>query len=1055
LSGGDLRIQDAIFNHLQEMKDIIENNKFAGNVTTFKKTSTDPVQTSLSQEIINLINDGTSIITFFGHSSAGTFDFSIEDPSKYDNTGRYPIVLSLGCHSGDIHETVFSLSEDFILTKDRGSIAFIASSGNAFIPQLASYAKGMYTDLGGDFYGEPIGVVIQKILEEQYNPVNARSVTLHQQNTLHGDPAVRLYMAEGPDYTVDFPSITTMGDVGTLDEQINFSFDIINLGSGVQDSISNYLVHEYGDNQKDTIYFRTAAPFNRAEISLKLPNPGTEALGKNIINIVLDYKNEVEEYPNPVGEENNELKTAYSNEGYCFFVFDNSAFPVYPPEFGIVYQQDLTLSASATNAFAAKELFIIELDTTENFDSPFLRRTEIESSPSLVQWKPGITLENEKVYYWRISPKENTGQAKWNTSSFVFLENGSDGWNQSHLYQWQRDNFNNYIYDEDYREFLFAEDLKEIRVKNGTFRLTRPSISYQNEKSEYIEFDEHINQGVYISSFDGVTGLPMTNEIPSLYGSYFSSPWAENWMNFPYETHNKNERAKAINFIENIIPDGNFVVVYTIQRSDLNTNYRPEDWASDGSNGDPDLMSIFEKYGANRVRELESGARPYIFVFKKNDTNFTPIEVVAEDATEEIEAEFKILGRWFEGSFYSTTIGPAQEWNNLIWEIEQFENDEDYYRLDIVGVRSDEVEDTLYREISSFDFDLSEINANTYPYLKLNFYAIDEVSRTSPQLNFWRVMYKEKAEAVLNINERFVFKADTLFLGNDLSIQTKATNISQTDMDSLLVRYTIVDGTNSEINVLERLAPLPAQQSVDIEFTHPTNDLLGVNQFRVEINPDMDQPEQFSFNNVGVIDFTVQGDLINPLLDVTFDGVRIMDGEIISPVPLITVTLKDENEFLYIEDLSSFDLAIQKLPDPQAVPIDLNSSTITFYPADSTNNNLARLEYEAEFETGDYVLYVQARDASGNLSGDQILEIRFKVVAESMVSNVLNYPNPFSTSTEFVFTLTGHVVPDIFTIQIMTLSGKVVREITREELGDLRIGINRSNYKWNGTDEYG
>ena len=67
----------------------------------------------------------------------------------------------------------------------------------------------------------------------------------------------------------------------------------------------------------------------------------------------------------------------------------------------------------------------------------------------------------------------------------------------------------------------------------------------------------------------------------------------------------------------------------------------------------------------------------------------------------------------------------------------------------------------------------------------------------------------------------------------------------------------------------------------------------------------------------------------------------------------------------------------------------------------------------------------------------------------------MNYPNPFSTSTQFVFTLSGATIPDEFTIQIMTVTGKVVREITKDELGDIRIGRNISEYRWNGTDEYG
>ena len=67
----------------------------------------------------------------------------------------------------------------------------------------------------------------------------------------------------------------------------------------------------------------------------------------------------------------------------------------------------------------------------------------------------------------------------------------------------------------------------------------------------------------------------------------------------------------------------------------------------------------------------------------------------------------------------------------------------------------------------------------------------------------------------------------------------------------------------------------------------------------------------------------------------------------------------------------------------------------------------------------------------------------------------MNYPNPFSTSTRFVFTLTGNDIPDEMIIQIMTVSGKVVREITEDQLGPIQIGRNISEYAWDGTDEFG
>jgi len=72
-----------------------------------------------------------------------------------------------------------------------------------------------------------------------------------------------------------------------------------------------------------------------------------------------------------------------------------------------------------------------------------------------------------------------------------------------------------------------------------------------------------------------------------------------------------------------------------------------------------------------------------------------------------------------------------------------------------------------------------------------------------------------------------------------------------------------------------------------------------------------------------------------------------------------------------------------------------------------------------------------------------------------MISHVLNYPNPFSTSTQFIFTLTGEQVPDYLKIQILSVSGKVIKEITKNELGPLNIGLNRTEYKWDGTDDYG
>ena len=96
-----------------------------------------------------------------------------------------------------------------------------------------------------------------------------------------------------------------------------------------------------------------------------------------------------------------------------------------------------------------------------------------------------------------------------------------------------------------------------------------------------------------------------------------------------------------------------------------------------------------------------------------------------------------------------------------------------------------------------------------------------------------------------------------------------------------------------------------------------------------------------------------------------------------------------------------------------------------------------------------------AADASGNRSGNKDFEITFEIINRSTITHVMNYPNPFTTRTQFVFTLTGYKIPDLFRVQILTISGRVIREIDKHELGHLHIGRNITEYAWDGTDEFG
>jgi hypothetical protein len=185
---------------------------------------------------------------------------------------------------------------------------------------------------------------------------------------------------------------------------------------------------------------------------------------------------------------------------------------------------------------------------------------------------------------------------------------------------------------------------------------------------------------------------------------------------------------------------------------------------------------------------------------------------------------------------------------------------------------------------------------------------------------------------------------------------------------------------------------------------------------------------------------------------------HIVNRDIVSSKPEILMTLRDDSKYLALNDTSLFTVRL-KYPDGSQRQLRFDNDTMQFIPAvinGTGNENLAKVLYKP-FLTADgvYELSVQAKDRSNNLSGALDYNIAFEVINKPMITNLLNYPNPFTTSTAFVFTLTGSVLPTHMRIQILTVTGKIVREISAQELGPLQIGQNITTYKWDGRDQFG
>jgi hypothetical protein len=193
-----------------------------------------------------------------------------------------------------------------------------------------------------------------------------------------------------------------------------------------------------------------------------------------------------------------------------------------------------------------------------------------------------------------------------------------------------------------------------------------------------------------------------------------------------------------------------------------------------------------------------------------------------------------------------------------------------------------------------------------------------------------------------------------------------------------------------------------------------------------------------------------------PSLQVFFDGRRINEGELVSSNPEIRIQLRDENTFRPLNDTADFRLDLIG-PNGNRERINFNDDRVEFLPAQGTaRDNLAEIFFRpALTEDGMYRLQVTGQDRTGNPAGRLDFEKSFSVINASGVGNVLPYPNPFSTRTHFIYTITGNEPPTVFRIQIMTVYGRVVRDITCWITKTSTSVPPQTEFSWDGTDEYG
>jgi hypothetical protein len=1052
LSGGIEDGEPEYFRSILEGYASVAQGPYLGaEVKSIAKKSRDLEVINISEEI----NNGLALVTFFGHSSTSTLDFDIgyiSDPDLgYHNKGKYPVLLMNGCEVGAffLRDTLFG--ESWINARDRGAAAFIAHNSYGLIGALSDYSGIFYETAFADssMFGRGIGDV-QKETAKRYMEDRSPSLFTRsqiQQMILLGDPAVRIFGTRKPDLEINGSQMSVVPFKGPKVTALSDSFAIRmilkNYGMARQDTFRIEVLRTLADNSTVVYDSLFQLPKNSDTINFIVRRGQELSAGTNTFTISVDADNIISE----TNESNNSAT-------YSLVLPSNGTKNLYPTNFGIVSRTSLTLSLQATDLYSGRRGFIAEIDTTQQFDSPFKKSLAVEGEV-LAMANVELLSDDSTAYYWRTrladpQPGENDS---WETSSFTFIDNSQDGWAQVHFPQFVDNVAVGLNRSDELRRIEFQKSVTPVEVTTfgsgagktpqdvsvkikgqeyNLYSMVGGWFGCQDNTINFVAFDKRSTSpyiGVFLKWYElGGRRLSCGRE-PFVINSFTHS----DIFNGGYRD--------IVQYVDNVA-DGDSVLLFNIGNANVAL------WPTEAKQKLSELG-----ISASQLDGLASG-EPVVIVGKKGSPAGEALVYRSNAAQPELstlQVSRTISGGYDQGTMETSLIGPAAEWHSLHVKSMEVQN-QDVVRFDLIGVSLNGVEEVIQQDVAR-DVDLSTIDPETFPYLRLKFSTQDPVLLTSAQLDRWIVHFTPVPEGVLLPDSDNI--SLSLTEGEEWERGFRFVNISEHSFsDSVRVQLSIYNHQKSEVHVDEFniKAPLP-MDTAHFAVGGSSLGFSGTNDVTVFVNPKIVAEQHYDNNVAQLAAFLVVGsEVIPPVIDVMFDGRFIRPGDFVSSSPEIIIRVYDENEFLPRVDTLGLQL---RMAGPCANapctdrPIWFSRADVAWTPTSSTTPFMTYFRPEG-LVAGEYNMTITARDVSGNSA--QPVEIKFKVSNDHHLHISLPYPNPFQWSTNYGFELTGGDVPSNMRLNIYDLAGRPL--YSREFTGD-SFTVGRNEFVWDGKDNSG
>lgn len=968
------------------------------------------------------INRGGIIVNFIGHAASQDWELGLEDPFTLSNGNKLSFVMSMTCYTGKNSEpNLRGFGEKFVYAQGKGAIGFIGSTGWSFSSTGNQINDYIFKGLSQDTIRR-----LGKILKYANNLMAADTTSFQVRNMINsyellGDPASKLLLPSFPEFVIGQTDYRITNQYPLVGENVTLTIFPKNYGLYAPDCLIRFEILKNGSpfRFKDTLLtgfsFMDTASFRFS----------IDTIGNYSLKATLDYDNRYSQ-ENPA---NNVLQLPLPLRNISFTPLKpvyNSIIPGDSVEFvGLNPQVDLR-----TNNVKV----ILQVDTNLTFANPLLNfaNSNINGVATRVAYRIP-TADTNIVYYWRTNSIINNDSSGWSeTMRFVYnplslqMDNRSVS-NDSivNLYirlpgQYKSSEISGLYYTgSGYKLNSFTG---ELRVKSFGSNGSEASFFIINGFAQFIDGGSN-------------TGLNIV-KARKLTGSFVE------FRNFRMNTPSSSDSVLGF----------------------LNT-FDTTHYLMMGIATHVPVSDSLKQTAKNKVKQFGSQLIDSVRTFDAFDSYaFIGYLGAAPSNTSEAFHRYASNGIWTPSFanltpvFLSTlgtinfSMGPAHRWKFFSWNRILTGGSSVTYDVTAFGQNGLSVQ--IYSGLSNNSFmNLDTVNSFQYPELRLTArLQIDTLSGLqSPEFRSMYFRYSPPAEIIPD-NYSFVKSDSIVNEGSEVTISVKNYNVGFVPAGTVVYRWLAAAPQGLAVLKSDTVySPLMPDSSLTSTVTFNTSGMkepsatIDTLEITFEVFMLGLQNDYYPFNNFAFTDIVIMGDSTGPSIDVTYDGEKILQGDLIASRPEVIFRFFDDSKLQYsIEDTSNNFIRL----DGKRIYYTLGSqpNPQIMFTAPNEGNLKTLVTFKPLLVEGDHTFQFFGMDKDGNRSSDTD---HVYVSYAFQVRDLFNYPNPMNNETFFTFNLFAADAPEACRIKIYTVAGRLIKDIS----SPAKVGFNR--IYWDGRDNDG